>query len=203
MFMQQIILASASPRRACLLKQIGLDFQVIPSCVEEEIADSHLEPQEMVLKLAKMKAEAVSKQYPEAIVLGADTVVCCEGRVLGKPRDREEAAEMLHFLSGRVHEVVSGVVLQRLIPESVRGEAVTTRVKFRNLTDEEIAGYIATGEPFDKAGAYGIQGMGALLVEKIQGCYFNVVGLPLSRLPDLFREFGVDLLCRRANTVLP
>ena len=122
---------------------------------------------------------------------------------MGKPRDREEAAEMLHFLSGRVHEVVSGVVLQRLIPESVRGEAVTTRVKFRNLTDEEIAGYIATGEPFDKAGAYGIQGMGALLVERIEGCYFNVVGLPLSRLPDMFREFGVDLLCQGANTALP
>jgi len=202
LFMQQIILASASPRRAFLLKQIGLDFQVIPSSVEE-IADSHLEPQEMVLKLAKRKAQAVSREYPQAIVLGADTVVCCEGRILGKPRDREEAAEMLYFLSGRVHEVVSGVVLQRLIPESVRGEAVTTRVKFRDLTDEEITGYIATGEPLDKAGAYGIQGLGALLVEKIEGCYFNVVGLPLSRLPDLFREFGVDLLCRRANTVLP
>ncbi|HAF17931.1 MAG: septum formation inhibitor Maf [Syntrophomonadaceae bacterium] len=200
--MQQIILASASPRRAFLLKQIGLDFQVIPSSVEE-IADSHLEPQEMVLKLAKRKAQAVSREYPQAIVLGADTVVCCEGRILGKPRDREEAAEMLYFLSGRVHEVVSGVVLQRLIPESVRGEAVTTRVKFRDLTDEEITGYIATGEPLDKAGAYGIQGLGALLVEKIEGCYFNVVGLPLSRLPDLFREFGVDLLCQRANTVLP
>lgn len=202
LFMQQIILASASPRRAFLLKQIGLDFQVIPSSVEE-IADSHLEPQEMVLKLAKRKAQAVSREYPQAIVLGADTVVCCEGRILGKPRDREEAAEMLYFLSGRVHEVVSGVVLQRLIPESVRGEAVTTRVKFRDLTDEEITGYIATGEPLDKAGAYGIQGLGALLVEKIEGCYFNVVGLPLSRLPDLFREFGVDLLCQRANTVLP
>ena len=200
--MQQIILASASPRREFLLKQIGLDFQVIPSCVEE-IVDSQLEPQEMVLKLAKLKAEAVAREYPEAIVLGADTIVCCEGRVLGKPRNREEAAKMLHFLSGRVHEVVSGVVLQRLIPESVRGEAVTTRVKFRNLTDEEIAGYIATGEPFDKAGAYGIQGMGALLVEKIEGCYFNVVGLPLSRLPDMFREFGVDLLCQGANTALP
>jgi len=200
--MQQIILASASPRRAFLLKQIGLDFQVIPSSVEE-IADSHLEPQEMVLKLAKRKAQAVSREYPQAIVLGADTVVCCEGRILGKPRDREEAAEMLYFLSGRVHEVVSGVVLQRLIPESVRGEAVTTRVKFRDLTDEEITGYIATGEPLDKAGAYGIQGLGALLVERIEGCYFNVVGLPLSRLPDLFREFGVDLLCQRANTVLP
>ena len=202
MFMQQIILASASPRRAFLLKQIGLDFQVIPSCVEE-IADSHLEPQELVLKLAKRKAQAVSREYPQAIVLGADTIVCCEGRVLGKPRNKEEAAEMLSFLSGRVHEVVSGVVLQRLLPESVRGEAVTTRVKFRNLTDEEIMGYIASGEPFDKAGAYGIQGLGALLVEKIDGCYFNVVGLPLSRLPDLFREFGVDLLCQRANTVLP
>lgn len=200
--MQQIILASASPRRASLLKQICVDFQVIPSCVDEA-ADPHCQPQEIVLKLAEMKAESVSKNYPRAIVLGADTVVACEGRVLGKPRGQEEAAKMLKFLSGRVHEVVSGVVLQRLIPELVRGEAVTTRVKFRNLTEEEIAGYVATGEPLDKAGAYGIQGLGALLVEKIEGCYFNVVGLPLSRLPDLFREFGVDLLCLRANTVSP
>ncbi|HHV35485.1 MAG TPA: septum formation inhibitor Maf [Syntrophomonadaceae bacterium] len=200
--MQQIILASASPRRELLLKQIGLDFCVIPSCVEE-IIDPGLAPQETVVKLADRKARSVSSLYPEAIILGADTAVCCEGEILGKPRDQQDAYKMLKFLSGRTHEVVSGVVLRQESRKMTRGEAVITRVRFRNLTEKEITGYIATGEPLDKAGAYGIQGYGALLVEGIRGCYFNVVGLPLSRLPEMFREFGVDLLCLRLNTASP
>lgn len=200
--MRQIILASASPRREFLLKQIGLRFKVIPSCVEEVVDPGYM-PQETVVKLADMKARSVSSCYPEAIVLGADTAVCCEGQVLGKPRDQKDAYMMLKLLSGRTHEVVSGVVLRQESQKLTRGEAVTTRVRFRNLTDEEIAGYITTGEPLDKAGAYGIQGFGALLVEEIQGCYFNVVGLPLSRLLEMFRDFGVDLLCLRLNTASP
>ncbi|CEO89339.1 Maf family protein [Syntrophaceticus schinkii] len=200
--MQQIILASASPRRESLLKQICLDFQVIPSCVEE-VVDPGCVPQETAVQLANLKAHSVSRLYPEAIVLGADTAVCCEGRVLGKPRDIRDAYQMLKFLSGRTHQVVSGVVLCQESRKLIRGEAVTTGVRFRDLTDEEIAGYVATGEPMDKAGAYGIQGLGALLVEGIQGCYFNVVGLPLSKLPEMFREFGVDLLCRRLNMASP
>lgn len=200
--MQHIILASASPRRESLLKQIGLRFEVIPSCVEEVIEPGFV-PQETVVKLADLKARSVSKSYPEAIVLGADTAVCCEGQFLGKPRDEKDAWMMLKLLSGRTHEVVSGVVLRQESRKLSREEAVSTKVRFRNLTDEEIAGYIATGETLDKAGAYGIQGFGALLVEEIQGCYFNVVGLPLSRLPEMFREFGVDLLCRSLNTASP
>jgi septum formation protein len=200
--MQQIILASASPRREYLLKQIGLDFQVVPSCVEE-VVDPDLEPQESVLELANLKACSVSNCYPEAIVLGADTAVCCEGQVLGKPRDENDAYMMLKFLSGRTHEVLSGLILCQGIRKLTRGEVVSTKVRFRELNDEEITGYISTGEPLDKAGAYGIQGFGALLVEEIKGCYFNVVGLPLSRLPKMFREFGVELLCRRRNIASP
>jgi septum formation protein len=200
--MQQIILASASPRRESLLKQIGLDFKVIPSCVEE-VVDQDLEPREAVVKLADMKARSVSCRYPSAIVLGADTAVCCEGKVLGKPADMNEARMMLEFLSGRTHQVVTGVALRQESRKLAAGEAVSTIVRFRHLTEEEIAGYIATGEPLDKAGAYGIQGFGALLVAEINGCYFNVVGLPLSRLPEMFREFGVKLLCRRPITASP
>lgn len=200
--MQQIILASASPRREYLLKQIGLDFQVIPSYVEE-VVDSDLEPHKNVLALADQKAGSVSMYYPEAIILGADTAVCCEGQVLGKPRDDKDAYQMLKLLSGRTHEVISGVVLRQEIRKLTKGEVVSTKVRFRQLNDQEIAGYISTGEPLDKAGAYGIQGFGALLVAEIKGCYFNVVGLPLSRLPEMFREFGVDILCRREDIASP
>lgn len=200
--MQQIILASASPRREFLLKQIGLDFGVIPSCAEEVVA-AGLMPQETVVKLAELKARSVSGLYPQAIVLAADTAVCCEGQILGKPRDERDAYRMLRLLSGRTHQVISGVVLCQESRKLIRGEAATTEVRFRNLTDQEITGYIATGEALDKAGAYGIQGFGALLVEGIKGCYFNVVGLPLSRLPEMFKEFGVELLCQRLNTASP
>lgn len=200
--MRQIILASASPRREYLLKQIGLDFQVIPSRVEE-VVDPDLEPHKSVLALADQKTRSVSMCYPEAIVLGADTAVCCEGQVLGKPRDAQDAYQMLKLLSGRTHEVISGVVLRQEKRKLIKGEVVSTKVRFRQLNDAEITGYISTGESLDKAGAYGIQGFGALLVAEIKGCYFNVVGLPLGRLPEMFREFGVDLLCQRKNIASP
>jgi septum formation protein len=198
--MQEIILASASPRRELLLRQIGLEFRVVPSQVEE-IVDPGLKSSELVLQLADLKARSVARRYPSAVVLGADTVVCCAGQLLGKPQDRDDAVQMLQLLSGRVHDVVTGVVLRQESTGLVRSEAVTTKVRFRSLNETEIAGYLATGEPFDKAGAYGIQGYGALLVESIQGCYFNVVGLPLSKLPGMFRDFGVELLCPSPNTV--
>jgi septum formation protein len=130
--MQQIILASASPRRESLLKQICLDFQVIPSCVEE-VVDPGCVPQETAVQLANLKAHSVSRLYPEAIVLGADTAVCCEGRVLGKPRDIRDAYQMLKFLSGRTHQVVSGVVLCQESRKLIRGEAVTTGVRLPDL----------------------------------------------------------------------
>lgn len=198
--MQEIILASASPRRELLLKQIGLKFRVVPSKVEE-VVEPGLENSELVIKLADLKASSIARLYPDAVVLGADTAVCCAGQLLGKPQDQEDAIQMLRLLSGRIHDVVTGVVLRQESTGLVRSEAVTTKVRFRSLNETEIAGYLATGEPFDKAGAYGIQGYGALLVESIQGCYFNVVGLPLSKLPGMFRDFGVELLCPSPNTV--
>ncbi len=200
--MQQIILASASPRRKLLLKQIRLDFRVVPSKVEE-LVDPGCTPEETAIRLADLKAHSVSSLYPEAIVLGADTAVYCEGQLLGKPRDSSDAYQMITLLSGRTHQVISGVVLCQKSRKMVCREAVTTEVSFRRLSEKEIADYVATGEPLDKAGAYGIQGFGALLVERIHGCYFNVVGLPLSRLPEMFRGFGVDLLCQRLDIASP
>ncbi|MGB9792483.1 MAG: Maf family protein [Thermacetogeniaceae bacterium] len=200
--MQEIILASSSPRRAELLRRVGLKFRVVPSDVEERAEDS-LDARSLALKLASQKAEAVAARYPEAIVLAADTVVCCDGEILGKPADWQDAVRMLQLLSGRTHEVSTGVVLRRESTGQERREVVTTRVTFRRLSQEEILGYLATGEPFDKAGAYGIQGYGALLVEGIEGCYSNVVGLPLAKVGEMLREFGVDLLCRNLNTTSP
>ncbi len=200
--MQEIILASASPRRAELLRRIGVEFRVVPSDVEERLEDS-LDARSLALELASQKARAVAARYPEAIVLAADTVVCCDGEILGKPADRQDAVRMLRLLSGRTHEVSTGVVLRRESTGQERCEVVTTRVTFRRLSQEEILGYIATGEPFDKAGAYGIQGYGALLVEGIEGCYSNVVGLPLAKVGEMLREFGVDLLCQKLNTASP
>lgn len=175
----KLILASQSPRRRELLKLITPDFEVIPSSFDEnsvpvEPADYYAE------RLARAKALTVARENPEAVVIGCDTVVLLAGRVLGKPADREDAREMLRFLSGRTHKVITGVSLvhgQRTVSFSQ-----VTEVEFFNLTDREIEEYLSTGEPFDKAGAYGIQGYGSLLVEEVRGDFFNVVGLPVARL---------------------
>lgn len=195
----EIILASASPRRAELLRYLGVAFRVVPSEVEEDPGESLFAP-ELALKRAKTKAFVVAQNHPQAVVLGVDTVVCCNGEILGKPRDHEDAARMLRLLAGRVHEVSTGMVLKQESASWQQEEVVTTRVYFRDLDEREIQGYLATGEPFDKAGGYGIQGYGALLVEKIEGCYFNVVGLPLAKLGEMLKSFGVDLLCLYLNT---
>lgn len=192
-----LILASASPRRAELLRRLGLDFLVVPSRCRETVLASASSPAEAVLCAARAKAEEVSRRYPEALVIAADTIVACSGRLLGKPRDAEEAREMLRLLSGRWHEVWTGVVVCHRASGRSAEEAVLTRVCFRDLTEAEIEGYIATGEPFDKAGSYAIQGYGGLLVERIEGCYTNVVGLPLTRLALMLRGFGVELFGRR------
>ncbi|KUK31362.1 MAG: Maf-like protein [Thermoanaerobacterales bacterium 50_218] len=196
--MPRIILASSSPRRIELLKQLGISFQVVPSGIPE-VCDSGCSAADVALQQAKAKAEAVAEKHPQEIVIAADTVVCCDREVLGKPRDWEDAARMLRKLSGKVHEVHTGLVLWQKSSQQRAEDVVTTRVYFRNLEEREIFGYLATGEPFDKAGGYGIQGYGALLVEKIEGCYYNVVGLPLARLGEMLKGFGVDLLCQ-ANT---
>lgn len=188
-----LILASASPRRRELLQQVGAVFQVEVSNTLEQV-DPSLIPEEMVQQLALQKALAVAATHTSGLVLGADTVVVNDGVLLGKPVNAEEATAMLRSLSGRWHQVMTAVALVDASGSRAPWVSVEkTRVKFRNLTESDIAAYLATGESMDKAGAYGIQGYGALLVEKIEGCYFNVVGLPLQLVAAGLRNWGINL----------
>lgn len=183
--MNSIILASKSPRRQELIQNITRDFTVVVSDVEERLPKG-IAPEEIPAYLAEIKAQAVADSYPDDVVIGADTVVILDGEVLGKPRDEDDAARMLKALSGKAHTVVTGCCIisrQRRISFSE-----LTRVEFYPLSDREIEEYIATGEPFDKAGAYGIQGRGSVLVKRIEGDYFNIVGLPVGRLKREFEK---------------
>lgn len=175
--MRPIILASKSPRRKELLSLITENF-VIKSAEVDESLPKGIQPDKAVEYLSKIKAEPFRNN--EDIIIGADTVVSIDGVILGKPNDRSNAFKMLKMLSGKYHSVFTGVTIIK--PDSTKTFSVETRVKFFDLTDREINDYLDTGEPFDKAGAYGIQGKGSLLVEKIDGDYFNVVGLPVSTL---------------------
>jgi len=186
----KLILASASPRRAQVLRDAGLTFQVISSAVDETPLPGE-PPQELVRRLAESKAQLVTQRtVGPALIIAADTAVAVDGRALGKPRSADEAREMLRALSGRTHSVHTGVAVIRLPDEVARLELETTQVTFAPLSDEDIAGYIATGEPFDKAGGYAIQGRGGRFVTRVEGCHFNVVGLPLPRLLRILRELG-------------
>ena len=187
-----IILASNSPRRRELLAQIGIrDFQILSPDVDEAV-EPGLSPARMVEALSLRKARAAAgRAGAEDLIIAADTVVALDGRVLGKPRDQEEAFAMLSALSGREHRVYTGVTV--LGGGQAATEHEETAVAFRALSPEEIRDYIATGEPMDKAGAYGIQGVGALLVQGIRGDYCNVVGRPLFRLGRMLSGFGVKL----------
>ena len=194
-----IILASASPRRRELLERVGITgFTVAVPNVDESV-ESGLSPAETVEQLSLRKARAAAENFgPDDLIIAADTVVVLDGAVLGKPRDENGAFAMLSALSGREHRVYTGVTVLR------GGRAVTeheaTAVTFRELSPDEIQGYIATGEPMDKAGAYGIQGIGALLVSGIRGDYSNVMGLPVFRLGLILRDFGLDLLSGQTTT---
>jgi septum formation protein len=186
----KLILASASPRRAEILRDAGLQFSVLSSAVDETPVPGET-PHELVSRLALAKAELVAaRALGPAIVIAADTVVTLESAVLGKPRTSEDARQMLEKLSGRTHSVLTGVVLIRL-PDAERREFIeTTQVHFTSIANEEIVKYLASGEPFDKAGAYAIQGLGGRYIPRIDGCYFNVVGLPLARLCKELAELG-------------
>ena len=187
-----IILASKSPRRQELLKKIGLTFTVLTEDIDETM-DAALPLTDEICRVSRQKAMAVAPQAaPDDIIISADTVVCVDGRRLGKPASEAEASAMLHSLSGRSHSVVSGVcVMQGTRCETL---AVTTQIHFRPLSDGEIAAYIASGEPMDKAGAYGIQGLASIFVDKLEGDYYNVMGLPLCSLTQMLRRFGVKVL---------
>lgn len=191
--MTKIILASQSPRRRQLLRQIGLeDFTILVPQANESY-DPSLPPEEIVASICRKKAEAARAlaDDPEAVIIAADTMVFLDGRPLGKPHSEAEARDMLRALSGRTHHVCTGVSVCRGARLETHTE--TTAVTFRPLTEGEIRDYAATGDPMDKAGAYGVQGKAALFVKRIQGDFFNVMGLPLCLLGQMLAEFGVDL----------
>ena len=187
-----VILASSSPRRRDLLQQIGLDFAVMPADVDERLVPDEA-PEEYALRVALDKARASSSLTSKGIFVGADTIVVLQETILGKPADAKEAARMLALLSGKMHRVITGLAVIDVSTAKQQTAIAVTRVWFRELSPAMIASYVASGEPLDKAGAYGIQGRGALFVERIDGCYFNVVGMPLVLLADLLKKNGVTI----------
>lgn len=184
----RVVLASASPRRRDLLDLIGIAHEVRPANIDETLRPRET-PRRYAERLAREKASAIATRDPDLITIGADTVVVINRKVLGKPADATDAARMLRMLSGREHTVITAVAVSR--GRKLRSAIEEVRVKFRRLRDDEIDAYIAMGEPMDKAGAYGIQGYGATIVERIEGDYFAVMGLPLVRLVGLMRDVGV------------
>lgn len=182
----KIILASASPRRKELLAKIFPEFKIIPSKAEDN-ADVSLPPREKVLCLAKIKADDIFQSHKDALVIGSDTVVALDGEVLEKPKDKQDARRMLRNLSGRTHSVFTAVAM--FYGERETAFVEETKVTFEEMTEEEIEEYISTDEPYDKAGAYGIQGQASKFISKIDGDYFNVCGLPVSKLYYKLKKF--------------
>ena len=193
--MDNLILASASPRRIEIFKDLGLSFSVMPSDIEEKTNET--QPERVVETLARQKAENVYKKTG-GIVVSADTVVVLDGKIIGKPKDKKNAEDMLSALSGRDHEVYSGICIKTSSKTVTR--ACRTKVRFRRLSSDEIERYVNTGEPMDKAGAYGISGLGALLVEGIEGDFWNVVGFPISVFGEIMRnEFSIEIMPIKAS----
>ena len=187
-----LILASASPRRQELLRGLGMQFTVQTADIDESMNPA-LGAAEEVARVSRLKAETVLSSAPEdALVIAADTIVCIDDRILGKPESEAAAAAMLKTLSGRKNQVRTGVTV--CSHEKVVTSVVTTDVCFRPLSEQEILAYVATGEPMDKAGAYGIQGLASIFVEKLHGDYFNVMGLPLCELSRMLAQFGIAIL---------
>ncbi|MCZ6875767.1 MAG: Maf family protein [bacterium] len=186
----QVILASASLPRRDLLAQLAIPFTVMPADIEEHPL-RHETPRTYVLRVAKDKAYDIAQRFPDAVVLGADTAVIIDQQILGKPTGDEDAKRMLSQLSGRLHQVITGLACLRYRRRFCRQVSVCTTVRFRELSAAEIEHYVATHKPFDKAGAYAIQGQAATFVDKLDGCYTNVVGLPLSHTAELLRVAGL------------
>lgn len=190
----ELILASKSPRRIQLLQQFGLEFRIHAADVPEVGAET---PEQTALGNALAKAQAVYELFPGSLIIGADTIVVIGQEILGKPSDRDDAVRMLRLLSGKKHRVITGVALLSAVKQ--RTIYVSTDVYFRHLEDYEIRTYINSGEPFDKAGSYAIQGIGGAFVESISGCYYNVVGMPIPRLLLELREFGIDVFTQEGG----
>lgn len=191
--MRPIILASASPRRQELLSNLGLEFEIEASEVDETL-DETMSAAQQVEELAERKASVVAAQNTRGLVIGADTLVVLGDKPLGKPANREEAIQMLSSLQGRSHEVFTGLA----VIDASTGQSIVTHqataVRFKPLSLEQIRRYVDTGEPYDKAGAYAVQGKASIFIDSIRGCYFNVVGLPVAKLADALRTFGVEIV---------
>jgi len=188
------ILASASPRRKEILAGLGMRFTVDPCTLPEPVRRPGEKPSAYAVRAAREKARAVAARHRSGIVIGADTIVVCGNRILGKPADREEGRRMLENLGGRWHQVITGLCLHDLDPRRTCAGFSTTRVHFRRLSTGEIHWYLSTGEFSDKAGAYAVQGYAALFIDRIEGCYFNVVGFPVSTFERLCLKLGYDLI---------
>jgi septum formation protein len=185
----RLILASASPRRIELLRFIGLDFEIMPGEIDETPLPGE-EPLEYVKRLSRQKVRDASDRHPDAWVLGADTIVVINGKMLGKPRTASEAEEMLKKLSGREHFVHTGFAIARKTDDLLIGDVATSSVLFKTIADDEINWYVQTKEPYDKAGGYALQGAGAFFISEIHGSYTNVIGLPLSEAVELLKHTG-------------
>jgi septum formation protein len=191
--MKKIILASASPRRKELLEKIGLKFEVEPSNYAEDMR-SGLSPDELVRSISLEKAKAVAGRHKNTVVIAADTFIVFRGKIMGKPSTESEAREMLMRLRGKPHLVITGFTILDVDNNKVLTKSVETVVHIKNLTPEEIDAYVKSKEPLGKAGAYAIQGLGSVIVERIEGDYFNVMGLPLSALVEALKGFGIHIL---------
>lgn len=191
--MKRIVLASTSPRRKALLEQTGLKFTV-DARVLEDIEPVSQEPHQLAIETAMRKAKSVANEHPDAIIIAADTFGVIDSRTFGKQHNEMEARALLTGLSGKAHTVITGFTVLDTLTGKTVSRSVETTVYMKQLTRLEIEAYVRTGEPLDKAGAYAIQGLGAVLVEKIEGDYFNVVGLPLYALSEVLKEFGINVL---------
>lgn len=190
--MKKIILASTSPRRKEILEILGIPFEVMASSYDEDMT-LRLEPAELVKHLSEGKAKDVAAKHSEGIIIGADTVVVFEGEIIGKPKDVEDARRMLADFNGKELAVITGFTVIDVEKRKTLSRSVKTKVFFRKLLNEDIERYLVSGEAMDKAGAFGIQGLGTLLIEKIEGDYYDVVGLPLSALVEALEEFGINV----------
>jgi septum formation protein len=188
-----IILASASPRRKEILEKTGLHFAVDESSYEEK-TDLSLKPHELAGFFSRGKARDVARRHRNALIIAADTIVVLRARLFGKPRSKEEAGKILKALSGKSHSVITGFTIIDTKEKKELTKTVETKVFFKKLSVDEIEAYMRSGEPFDKAGAYGIQGLGAVIVEKIEGDFYNVMGLPLNALSESLKKFGINIL---------
>jgi len=191
--MKRIVLASASPRRRELLEKIGLKFEVEPSNYAEDLR-SGLSPDELARAISLEKARVVASRHKNTVVIAADTFIVFRGKIMGKPGTEAEARKMLMMLRGKSHSVITGFTILDTDENKILTKSVETVVHIKNLTSGEIEAYVKSGEPLDKAGAYAIQGLGSVIVERIEGDYFNVIGLPLSALAEGLKEFGIHIL---------